>query len=130
VDRLTPEQQALWQRVIELWELSRTRDEARIRALLHPDYAGWDMRSPFPHDREAAVRSVCGDTPRLDAYTLDPLSVRVYGHTVGVVHYRYTATLGEGQGGPVEVTGQWTEVYLHRDGAWVMVAVSGRPEAP
>jgi hypothetical protein len=75
------EQRALWKRVSELWELSKGRDQNRIRAALHPGYVGWDMSAPVPHDREAAVVSVSGDSPELREYQLRPLSVQVYeGH--------------------------------------------------
>ena len=73
----TPEQRELWQHVVDLWAVSQGRDEALIRATLHPDYVGWDMSAPLPHDRDAAVRSVSGDSPQLREYELRPLSNRV-----------------------------------------------------
>ena len=122
------EQRSLWERVQELWALSRSRDDGRLMAALHPDYAGWDMSSPATHDREAAVRSVSGDAPRLKAYQLHPHSVRVYDGRVGVVHYSYVASITPG-GADLQVAGKWTEVYLRQDDAWIMIAVGGRPDA-
>jgi len=121
------EQRELWQRVNELWELSAKKDVARIRDSLHPAYMGWDMSAPLPHDRDAAVHSVTSASPKLTAYSLVPLSVRVYERSVGVVHYRYQATVEPEGGNPMQVTGSWTEVYVKQENRWLMVAVSGRP---
>jgi hypothetical protein len=126
---LTAEQLELWQRVGELWELSAKKDDLQIRDALHPDYVGWDMSAPLPHDRDAAVHSVAGDAPKLASYELEPLSVRAYEGTVGVVHYRYLATVEPQGGKPMQVTGKWTEVYVKRGHRWLMVAVSGQPSS-
>lgn len=72
----SPEQRDLWKRVVDLWALSKGRDEDQIRSTLHPDYVGWDMSAPLPHDRDAAVRSVSGASPELRRYELQPLSVK------------------------------------------------------
>lgn len=123
----TTEQLKLWRRVNELWEMSARKDDRAIREALHPDYIGWDMSAPGTHDRDAAVRSASGDSPRLAGYSLEPLSVRVYEGTVDVVHYRYEATVEPQAGAPVRVTGRWTEVYAKQGQRWLMVAVSGQP---
>lgn len=125
---LSPEQRALWQRVTELWALSQCRDETTITSALHPQYVGWDMSVAAPHDRAAAVRSVSGPSPQLATYALQPLSVQVYDRRVGVVHYSYTATVIPNDGNPMDVSGKWTEVYLRQGDAWIMIAVSGRPD--
>lgn len=104
------------------------RDDAGVAAALDPDYVGWDMSSAAPHDRSAAIASVTGDSSRLLAYALEPLSVRVYDHRVGVVHYHYAAEVAARGAGTVKVTGRWTEVYLRRGRDWIMIAVSGRPD--
>lgn len=126
----SPEQRELWARVTQLWALAKARDPAQIEATLHPEYAGWDMSFPLPHDRTAAVLSVGGDSPELRDYELQPLSVRIYADRTGVVHYTYAATVNPRNADPVRVTGRWTEVYVKQNGTWVMVAVSGRPDAP
>jgi hypothetical protein len=122
------EQRELWNRVNELWELSKGRDQNQLRAALHPGYVGWDMNAPVPHDREAAVLSVSGDSPELREYRLHPLSVQVYDGQVGVVHYSYSAIVLPEDAAPISITGKWSEVYLMRDGAWAMISVSGRPD--
>jgi hypothetical protein len=121
----SPEQLALWKRVIDLWALSKGRDAGQIRATLHPHYVGWDMSAPLPHDRDAAVRSVSGDSPELREYELHPLSVQVYDGKVGVVHYSYAATVVPPGRPPMNVIGKWSEVYLKHNGAWTMISVSG-----
>lgn len=125
----SPEQRALWQCVVELWDLAKRGDEDRIRNRLHVDYVGWDLNMPLPHDREAALRSVSAGAPPLRDYDLQPLSVRIYDGRIGIAHYTYTATTGaEGQP-PTRVRGKWSEVYLKQDGKWTLVSVSGRPDS-
>ena len=130
ISDFSAEQRELWDRVGELWALSKSRDEPRIRSALHPQYVGWDMSNPLPHDRDAAVRSVSGAAPALNEYELHPLSVRIYDRQVGVVHYSYAARVASKGKRPVSVTGKWSEVYLRQGGVWTMVSVSGRPDHP
>ncbi len=130
VTGLSFEQQELWQRVNDLWSISLERNADKIRSTLHPRYVGWDMNHPTIHDREAAIHSVLGDGPAVTGYELVPLSVQVYEHTVGIVHYVYSASVTPKDAAPRRVTGKWSEVYLRQDGQWVMVSVSGRPDSP
>jgi hypothetical protein len=123
----SPEQRELWKRVTDLWALSKGKDEDQIRSTLHPEYVGWDMTAPLPHDRDAAVLSVSGDSPELREYELHPLSVQVYGGKVGVVHYSYSAIVVPKGAVPISITGRWSEVYLKQGGTWTMISVSGRP---
>ena len=126
--QFSAEQQELWNRVRELWAISKGRDERRIESTLHRDYVGWDMNTPLPHDRDAAVRSVCGASAELGEYELRPLSVQIYEQRVGVVHYWYSAMVTSRGTLSTNVTGKWSEVYLKQGGAWVMISVSGRPD--
>jgi aminoglycoside 6'-N-acetyltransferase I len=127
VKSLAPEQAEVWRQVERLWELAANKDANLIRQALHPDYMGWDTNAPMPHDRESAIASVTADAPRLVRYDLEPLSIRLYDGSVGVVHYRYRATVESAGSNQVQVTGKWTEVYTRHDSGWLMVAVSGRP---
>lgn len=127
---LSHEEQELWRRVNDLWSLSVERNAEKIRGTLHPRYVGWDMSSPMPHGRDAAVQSVLGDAPVVTDYELTPLSIEVYDHTVGVVHYTYLASVTPKNAAPIRVTGRWSEVYLKQDALWVMISVSGKPDSP
>ena len=61
------EQRELWTRVEELWAMAKSRAERQIMAALHPDYVGWDMSSPQPHDRDVGPRAVeLAPLPELD----------------------------------------------------------------
>ena len=89
-----------------------------------------DMSAALPHDREAAVQSVLGDSPTLCEYVLNPLSVQIYEGHIGIVHYSYSATVLPNDGQALNVTGKWSEVYLKKNGTWKMISVSGRPDEP
>jgi hypothetical protein len=87
------------------------------------------MNTPLPHDRDAAVRSVTGTSAELGDYELHPLSVQVYERRVGIVHYSYSAIVTLKGTPSTKVTGKWSEVYLKQGGGWMMISVSGRPDA-
>lgn len=129
IDDLSPEQQELWRRVTGLWAMTLERSADNLRSALHPQYVGWDMNSPAPHGREAAIQSVSGDTPVVKDYQLTPLSIEVYDHVVGIVHYTYSAMLAPKGAGAFRVTGKWTEIYLKQGGEWLMIGVGGRPDS-
>ena len=124
----SPEQRELWDHVRNLWAMSQKRDADLIRETLHPQYVGWDMNAPLPHNREDAVGSVTGDTPMLCDYNLQPLSVQIYAGQVGIVHYSYTARVEPTSGPAVTINGKWCEVYFRENNAWVMISVGGRPD--
>ncbi len=126
---LSQEQRQLWARCEELWKLSITREALPIRTALHPDYTGWLTGAERPHDREAAVASVGPSSPRVVAYQLTPLAVRVFEGRAGVIHYSYFAEVESEKDVTKAVGGRWTEVYLRNDAAeWIMIAVSGGPD--
>lgn len=122
------EQNDLWARVHHLWSISLDRNPDEVRATIHPNYVGWDMSSAEPHDREVAVQSVTGDSPLVTEYELHPHSVKVYEHSVGIVHYSYTATVVPRRSQPQAVSGKWTETYLKQGDTWLLISVSGRPD--
>lgn len=122
------EQESLWRRVTELWDMAARRDADAIRNALHPNYSGWNATAAAPHDREAAVQSVCSPSERIVEYRLTPHNVTVYGSIVGVAHYSYAATLSDPSHEVRTVVGRWTEVYLRQDDAWLMITVQGGPE--
>lgn len=126
---LSHEQRQLWARCEELWRLSITREVDPIGAALHADYTGWVTGAGEPHDRAAAIASVGPSSPRVIAYELTPLAVRVFEGRAGVIHYSYVAQV-ESETKPMKaVAGRWTEVYLRNDaGEWIMIAVSGGPD--
>jgi hypothetical protein len=128
IEDLDREHRALWLHVTELWALARSQDETAIRWILHPRYSGWVTGNRMPHDRDAAVHSVGPNTPRITSFELAPLGVTIFEGTVGVVHYSYVAEVETDQAARSPVSGRWTEIYLNRDGAWLMIAVSGGPD--
>jgi hypothetical protein len=121
---LSLEQQEVWGRVQELWRLLQRRDIAAIKTAIHPQYIGWEASSLLPHDRDFALKAVQTD-PKIVNFRLFPLSVEVYEGTVGVAHYTFEAEIAAPKGKTEKVSGRWTEVYLKKDGTWLMISVSG-----
>lgn len=125
---LNDEQRTLWERVDELWRMTQTGNLCPIQQALHPDYTGWVTGQRFVHDRQDGIDSVGPSAPPVTDYKLFPLAVTVFDHLVGVVHYRYEATLQEQEHRATGVAGRWTEVYMKKSGEWIMVSVSGGPD--
>lgn len=124
---LSPRQQELWDRVKELWRLLQQKDIAAIGAAIHPQYAGWVAGSPLPHGRDLALKAAETD-PAITRFRLYPMRVEVYEDTVGVAHYSFEAEVAMPKGRMEVERGRWTEVYLKKDNAWLMIAVNGGPE--
>lgn len=130
---LDGEQRRLWQQVEQLWELTRESSTAApdltaMRQAIHPAYRGWVDGRQATHDRDAAVRSIA-DAPPVHDYTLEPLGVTVYEGRTGVAHYAYTAQVRDRDTGSLAtVRGRWTEVYVKRNGRWLLASVSGGPD--
>lgn len=124
---LSPEQQDLWDRVRELWRCLQAKDMAAIEAAIHPRYTGWVAGSPLPHGRDLALKAAETD-PRITGYRLYPLRVEVYDGVVGVAHYSFEAEVSLPKGKVEKEQGRWTEVYLRKDRAWLMISVHGGPE--
>lgn len=128
LDKLTADQKKLWSRVDALWQMSLSPDTAPVDAALHSDYSGWVTGQDQPHGREAAIASVGPSSPRTLNYELQPLGINIFDGIVGVVHYTYTAEIESGTGSSKSVAGRWSEVYLKKNGEWIMISVSGGPD--
>jgi hypothetical protein len=124
---LSPQQQELWDRVRELWRFLQRGDIAAIKAAIHPEYSGWEVGSLLPHDRDFALRAAQTD-PRIVDFHLYPMRVEVYDGLVGVAHYTFEAEVATPNGKTEKVRGRWTEVYLKKDNAWLMISVHGGAE--
>ena len=121
---LSSEQHGLWERIRELWALLQQRDMVGMKEAIHPQYIGWEASSLLPHNRDFALKAAETDPKILD-YRLFPVSVEVYEGTVGVVHYTFEAEVATSKGKSEKVSGRWTEVYLKKDGLWLMICVHG-----
>jgi hypothetical protein len=128
LDELSEEQHELWARVDGLWRMSVTQETASVADALHPRYVGWVTGRSEPHGREAAIASVGPSSPRVLSYSLRPLSITVFDGIAGVVHYTYVAEVESGPSVSKTIRGRWSEVYLRKNGQWIMISVSGGPD--
>jgi ketosteroid isomerase-like protein len=71
-------------------------------------------------DRARELANVAAFDQHIDSSTLDDFIIRIYGDTAVV---RFTQRLvGPMQGKPVELTFQYIDVFVYRDGRWQCVA--------
>ena len=126
--RLTRDQKELWSRVDALWQMSMTQETAPVGDALHANYTGWVTGQDRPHGRDAAIASVGPSSPRVLSYELQPLSINIFDGIVGVAHYSYVAEVESGADASKNVAGRWSEVYLRKNGQWIMISVSGGPD--
>ena len=123
---LSPQQQELCDRVREIWQLLQRKDIAAIGAAIHPQYTGWVAGSPLPHGRDLPLKAAETDPP-ITAFRLYPMRVEVCEGVVGVVHYSFEAEVALPKGKQEKEEGRWTEVYLKKDGAWLLIGMHGGP---
>ena len=121
-------QRELWDQVEQLWRLAIARDARAIEARLDPEYKGWVNGTPLPHGRAEAVASAVADTGGVETYTLEPVSISIYGECVGVVFYRYVAVIPSASENRGTVRGRWSETYLKGDEGWLLISVAGGPD--
>jgi len=129
LSNLNTEEQALWQRVDELWRCSLEGNFEVIEQAIHPNYTGWDSKSVVPHDRNYALRSMTDKSARLVEYQLFPLTITTYDNEVGIVNYRYTAGIKDLKGNIREIKGRWTEIFMQRKNSWMLIGVHGESES-
>ena len=126
---LTVDEHLLWNRVKQLWKCSIDRDVNTIDRAIHPKYIGWDNNSVVPHNRTYALQSVTDQSTRLIEYDLLPLRITVYDNQVGIVNYRYSATISDSKKNVRRIKGRWTEIYLLQHKKWILIGVHGGTES-
>ena len=102
------EEVELWERVNELWRLTRDRKIDEIKSAFHPKYSGWVRDIPEPHDLAFAFEAAASDEAILE-FSLTPLKVIVTEESVGIgqrqLHFligdNYTSPKREESGKPI-----------------------------
>lgn len=122
---MTGEQEALWSRVQEVWRAAMKRDGDTVRGALHPRFSAWERGSPIPHDREFGIASITQHELDVTHHVLHALGIEVFDGVVGVVHYGFRALLRDAGGESRGVAGRWTETWLRKGDAWLMIAAHG-----
>ena len=107
------ELEAIEQRLAATW---KTRDCAGWGALLADDWAVTHINGQVI--TKAQALDMCRTGPPI-AYTVDSLAVRIYGDTA-IVTGRTTATASGPS--PESVTLRFTDVFVRREGHWLVVA--------
>lgn len=128
LNEFTEEQRDLWAHVEALWKMAVAQDTVSASDALHPNYVGWVTGQPRPHGRDVAIASIAPSSPRVLSYQLNPLSIAVFDSVAAVVHYTYIADVQSAEGASKAVSGRWSEMYLRKNGRWIMVSVSGGPD--
>lgn len=112
-------------RVEEQIVAAEDRGDAEVfERLLAPD---WTFVSPggVVFDKARYVRLVRTDTLHSGSYTVDSMSVRIYG-TAAVVLYRSSVT-GTLAGRDISSKRRRTTMLIKRDGRWLVVAQQSTP---
>jgi hypothetical protein len=121
------EEAELWERVNELWRLTRDGKIEEIKSAFHPKYSGWVTGIPEPHGLAFAFEAAASDEAILQ-FSLTPLKVIVTEESIGIVHYTYSALVMEKNGMEKKVTGRWTEIHVKKGGKWLFLSVQGGPD--
>ncbi|MFP4014792.1 MAG: nuclear transport factor 2 family protein [Chitinispirillaceae bacterium] len=117
----------LWDTVVLLWEYARAKNMDAVQGLIHPDYTGWEEASTSPQGYREALESVSSGMQIVE-YNLLPRQVKVIDECVGVAHYVYKVQLLRADDSLMRIKGRWSEVYMKKDGRWVMISAQGGQE--
>lgn len=124
----SPDQQAVWAQVQELWALSTSGDINAWFAKVSEDYRGWSITDDATRDKTAwrgmAEERFASEGPQRVAYHVEPVSVDIHG-SVAIVYYLYDALMQSPDGALTPTSGQWTDVFRKRGGDWLLVADAG-----
>jgi hypothetical protein len=99
-------------------------DPQQLRELLHPQFQ-WLSHSGERFDRESYVQSNTGGSNRWEQQELSEVKVVAHEQTA-VLHCEVLDTVDRGRG-PEEFRMPMTQVWVRRDGGWVLLAGHAGP---
>jgi hypothetical protein len=125
----TPEQQEVWDFVVESWEADTSEDIEWVDRMVHPNFRGWDAGLPMPRDRDTQRRwSRYGDESGTTLiYSVFPVSIVVQGNTAVALYYGSIAN--EDLKGERETTHfKEVDVLIRENGEWKFLSWMGADE--
>ena len=103
-------------------------DGDALAALLHPDFR-WTSHVGEQLDRASYLRSNVGGTARWSGQRLEDVEVLVHDDAAAVLRCTVTDTVDHGAGA-ADFTMPMTQVWVRREGAWVLLAGHAGPRVP
>lgn len=125
----TPEQQEVWDFVVQSWEADTSEDITWVDRMVHPNFRGWDASLPMPRDRDTQRKwSRYGDeSGNTLIYSVFPASIVVQGNTAVALYYGSIAN--EDHKGERETTHfKEVDVLIRENGEWKFLAWMGADE--
>ncbi|HEX7282166.1 MAG TPA: nuclear transport factor 2 family protein [Vicinamibacterales bacterium] len=104
------------------------RDRAFIDALLAPEWAVTDASGAVLTKQMVLEQTFASSERRIESMVIDDVKVRIFGEAA-VVTGRTRAS-GSYQGQRATVTLRFTDVFVFRNGKWMIVASHGSSLAP
>ncbi len=121
----TPTEQAVLDSIDRCVAASVDGDPLASLACFHPDFVGWQLGMPGTRDMDyLRAENAANPGDPLVAFSIQPLSVKVYGN-VAIIHY-YGYNHNRNSDGEVVVNRtRWTDVMLNEGGRWLWIADHG-----
>jgi len=122
----TPEQQEVWEFVVETWEADTSEDITWVDRMVHPNFRGWDAGLPMPRDRDTQRQwSRYGDESGTTLiYSVFPASIVVQENTAVALYYG--SIVNEDLEGKRETTHfKEVDVLIREDGEWKFLSWMG-----
>jgi len=105
----------------EVWEAYKSRNIAAMKALTAADYAAFTLAGPSNLQQDIATI----DKLNIESYTLDQAKVSAVTKEVAILRYKCDLK-GSFDGKPFKPV-YATEVWVNRDGKWVITSYSETP---
>jgi ketosteroid isomerase-like protein len=120
----SPEQEAIWATVQELWKVSSAGDLDSWFAMVSEDFRGWSNADPAPMDKATARYRASLRTWKRIFYHVHPLAIDLHGD-VAIVFYSFVTESEYPDGSRTTATGKWTAIFRKQGDRWLLIADSG-----
>ena len=123
-DQLTAE---LYQRELAGWENFRRKDKLAYADAIADDAAGFDLTGTGLKDKTAVVNDV--DLANVSHYEMHNFQAERISEDVALVHF-FAKFSGDAAGRPFEIKMYIGEVFVRRDGCWLLRWFQNTPAEP
>lgn len=120
----SPDQEAVWATVQELWKVSSAGDLDSWFAMVSEDFRGWSNADPAPMDKATARYRASLRTWKRIFYNVHPLAIDLHGD-VAIVFYSFVTESEYPGGSRVTATGKWTDIFRKQGNRWLLIADAG-----
>jgi ketosteroid isomerase-like protein len=122
----SPAQKEVWKNVEAYWALDAAGNTDEFMTYFHPEYAGWNVRSALPGNKETARKFIAHGhkTAKTLVYHVQPAAIKIHDN-VAIVHYYWSQITQASGEKEKESSGRWTDILMKQGDKWVLIGDHG-----